>query len=217
MAARVGRALSRTQGTRRSWRDCVGRPLARWMDGGFVSALCRFRKASNLFCPSALLATASSRCRQYDLMWPAAIMPVTDPRLVVEPFAAWMRPRRLHAQLAALATQPRKSMPCLALVSMTDKRADAFHLKSCVRGGLYLMTANRSLDFKKTSRPETRLARRVSPKCNLGAFGQTAARATVFRFLRQPNRPNAPRPAAKSGNAAGSGVATGANSKLRVP
>jgi hypothetical protein len=30
--------------------------------------------------------------------------------------------------------------------------------------------------------------------------------ADAFRFLRQPNKPNAPRPLAKSGRAAGSGV-----------
>ena len=37
-----------------------------------------------------------------------------------------------------------------------------------------------------------------------GVFDQAATR--VFRFLRQPSRPNAPRPVAKSGNAAGNGV-----------
>jgi hypothetical protein len=31
--------------------------------------------------------------------------------------------------------------------------------------------------------------------------------AALFRFLRQPSRPNAPRPVTKSGRAAGSGVA----------
>jgi hypothetical protein len=36
-----------------------------------------------------------------------------------------------------------------------------------------------------------------------------AATACAFRFLRQPNRPIAPRPVAKSGSAAGSGVAVG--------
>jgi hypothetical protein len=41
-----------------------------------------------------------------------------------------------------------------------------------------------------------------------GVFDQAAASAEAFfRFLRQPNRPNAPRPLAKSGRAAGSGVA----------
>jgi len=39
-------------------------------------------------------------------------------------------------------------------------------------------------------------------------FDQAAARAAeFFRFLRQPSRPNAPRPVAKRGRAAGSGVA----------
>ena len=39
-------------------------------------------------------------------------------------------------------------------------------------------------------------------------FAQAAARAAAaFRFLRQPNKPIAPRPVAKSGSAAGSGVA----------
>jgi len=45
----------------------------------------------------------------------------------------------------------------------------------------------------------------VSPNSFL--FDQTAAPARPFRFLRQPRRPNAPRPVANSGNAAGSGVA----------
>jgi len=39
-----------------------------------------------------------------------------------------------------------------------------------------------------------------------------ASAAASFRFLRQPNKPNAPRPVAKSGSAAGSGV--GSISKL---
>ena len=37
-----------------------------------------------------------------------------------------------------------------------------------------------------------------------------AIAATVFRFLRQPSRPITPRPVAKSGRAAGRGVAGGA-------
>jgi hypothetical protein len=38
----------------------------------------------------------------------------------------------------------------------------------------------------------------------------SADAAAAFRFLRQPNKPNAPRPVAKSGKAAGSGVGGGA-------
>ena len=41
--------------------------------------------------------------------------------------------------------------------------------------------------------------------------------AAFFRFLRQPSRPNAPRPEAKSGRAAGSGVAPGAGAPLPNP
>ena len=37
-------------------------------------------------------------------------------------------------------------------------------------------------------------------------FDQVLATAAAFRFLRQPSRPNAPRPLAKSGSAAGTGV-----------
>jgi hypothetical protein len=49
----------------------------------------------------------------------------------------------------------------------------------------------------------------VFPKSD-DVFVQAAAMAAVFfRFLRQPNRPNAPRPDAKRGRAAGSGVAFG--------
>jgi hypothetical protein len=43
-------------------------------------------------------------------------------------------------------------------------------------------------------------------------FGQAAACA--FRFLRQPSKPNAPRPVAKSESAPGSGVATAKPSRL---
>jgi hypothetical protein len=47
----------------------------------------------------------------------------------------------------------------------------------------------------------------VSPK-SVQMFDQAAAGAKAsFRFLRQPNRPNAPRPPAKRGSAVGSGVA----------
>jgi hypothetical protein len=46
----------------------------------------------------------------------------------------------------------------------------------------------------------------------LGLLAQTAT-LRAGRFLRQPSRPSAPRPAAKSGSAAGIGVAlTGVNS-----
>ena len=40
---------------------------------------------------------------------------------------------------------------------------------------------------------------------NSGCFDQ-AATVRAFRFLRQPSRPNAPRPVAKSGRAAGRGT-----------
>jgi hypothetical protein len=56
----------------------------------------------------------------------------------------------------------------------------------------------------------------VSPKSDQ-VFDQAAAIAAAsFRFLRQPSRPIAPRPAAKSGRAAGSGVVN-EESKLRLP
>ena len=41
------------------------------------------------------------------------------------------------------------------------------------------------------------------------ALDQAAIAAALLRFLRQPSRPIAPRPVAKSGRAAGSGVAAG--------
>ena len=41
--------------------------------------------------------------------------------------------------------------------------------------------------------------------------------ATCFRFLRQPSRPNALRPPAKSGSAAGSGVSLGVVTEDQVP
>ena len=51
-----------------------------------------------------------------------------------------------------------------------------------------------------------RLARR-SLRNPIRCFDQAAASAAAFlRFLRQPSRPNAPRPEAKSGSAPGSGV-----------
>ena len=45
----------------------------------------------------------------------------------------------------------------------------------------------------------------ASPKSDQ-MFDQAASAAVLFRFLRQPSRPNAPRPEAKSGRVAGSGV-----------
>src|SRR5690349_7094501 len=44
----------------------------------------------------------------------------------------------------------------------------------------------------------------------MNCFEADYATACAFRFLRQPSRPNPPRPVAKSGSAAGSGVSTGA-------
>jgi hypothetical protein len=55
----------------------------------------------------------------------------------------------------------------------------------------------------------TRDGTAVSPKSNRN-FDQAAARAAAFfRFLRQPNKPNAPRPVANSGRAAGRRAALG--------
>ena len=50
-----------------------------------------------------------------------------------------------------------------------------------------------------------RLARR-SLRNLIRCFGQAASAVAAFFFLRQPSKPNAPRPVAKSGRAAGSGV-----------
>jgi len=49
----------------------------------------------------------------------------------------------------------------------------------------------------------------VAGAINGGDRGRSRA---TFRFLRQPSRPNAPRPVAKSGRAVGSGVVTGKSS-----
>jgi hypothetical protein len=70
---------------------------------------------------------------------------------------------------------------------------------------------------KRREGPSNRHSRaRVAVKTNgrsqwasdapLDALFVQATTACAFRFLRHPNRPNAPRPVAKSGNAAGSGV-----------
>ena len=58
----------------------------------------------------------------------------------------------------------------------------------------------------RASQIEDRLAA-VSPKSDL-VFDH-AASAAAFFFLRQPSRPNAPRPVANRGSAPGSGVASG--------
>src|SRR6185437_11630976 len=50
-----------------------------------------------------------------------------------------------------------------------------------------------------------------------GIFDQAAIAADAFRFLRQPSRPNAPRPVAKSGSAAGSGVWANCSVIAQVP
>ncbi len=57
-----------------------------------------------------------------------------------------------------------------------------------------------------------RQLRRSPRKPVSGGFFDQAASAAAFRFLRQPSRPIAPRPVAKSGSAAGNGVADGVNS-----
>ena len=59
-------------------------------------------------------------------------------------------------------------------------------------------------DIGQLSRKKRDRLAAVSPKSNR-CFDQ-AANAAAFRFLRQPTRPNAPRPLAKSGRAAGRGV-----------
>jgi hypothetical protein len=52
--------------------------------------------------------------------------------------------------------------------------------------------------------------RKTAPRRSLQnpikCFDHAAERAVFFRFLRQPSRPNPPRPEAKSGRAAGIGV-----------
>jgi hypothetical protein len=64
------------------------------------------------------------------------------------------------------------------------------------------MLARRSGSFDDLRAQKERPPRAaVSPKSD-----QLFFQAAAFRFLRQPNRPIAPRPVAKSGRAAGSGV-----------
>jgi hypothetical protein len=53
---------------------------------------------------------------------------------------------------------------------------------------------------------QRKTAARRSLRNPIRCFDQAAASAAAFRFLRQPSKPNAPRPEAKSGRAAGSGV-----------
>ena len=62
-----------------------------------------------------------------------------------------------------------------------------------------------------THKQKDRLAA-VSPKLNLVL--NHAASAAAFFFLRQPSRPNAPRPVAKSGSVAGSGVVAASDPKI---
>ena len=80
-----------------------------------------------------------------------------------------------------------------------------------------MCSANRHVCFgpkadmtPKTERPPTRRSLRNS----IWRFDQTAA----FRFLRQPIRPNAPKPVANSGSAAGSGASdTAVMTRLVLP
>jgi hypothetical protein len=68
------------------------------------------------------------------------------------------------------------------------------------RGSYIVDTLPRTVQPHGMSGPEVkRLAGAVR-------FTDQAATATAFRFLRQPSRPIAPRPVAKSGRVAGSGV-----------
>jgi len=61
------------------------------------------------------------------------------------------------------------------------------------------------------SKKKDRLVRRTL-RNPIGCVDQTAASAAAFfRFLRQPSRPNAPRPVANKGTDAGRGVAPGAD------
>src|SRR5262245_17493061 len=56
-------------------------------------------------------------------------------------------------------------------------------------------------------------SRRSLRNCSL--YFRYAANAADFFFLRQPSKPNAPRPVAKSGRAAGSGMAETTGVKVR--
>ena len=60
--------------------------------------------------------------------------------------------------------------------------------------------------FKRSQNAKRKTASRRSLRNPIRCFDQAATIAAAFRFLRQPSRPNAPRPVAKSGRAAGSGV-----------
>jgi len=57
----------------------------------------------------------------------------------------------------------------------------------------------------------------VSPKSDQAVCQAAAIAAAFFRFLRQPSRPIAPRPVAKSGKAAGRGVAGGGGASPTKP
>src|ERR1019366_9996834 len=65
----------------------------------------------------------------------------------------------------------------------------------------YLPLADSCTATNSTNR---KTASRRSLRNRIRCFDQAAS---AFRFLRQPSRPNAPRPEAKSGRAAGRGVA----------
>jgi len=68
--------------------------------------------------------------------------------------------------------------------------------------------------FDSEHKQKDRLAA-VSPKSDQVCDQAAAIAEDVFRFLRLPSRPNAPRPPANNGRVAGIGVAVGLIAKIR--
>jgi hypothetical protein len=66
---------------------------------------------------------------------------------------------------------------------------------------------HRNMTAARAYRETARRSLRNPTMCLDQAAAKGSIVLAVFRFLRQPNRPSAPRPAAKSGKAAGRGVA----------
>src|SRR5258707_15324283 len=76
--------------------------------------------------------------------------------------------------------------------------------KADIEGGVISVRSMQMEDIR-----ETACASRRSLRNTMTCFLDQFVRAAVFRLLRHPSRPNAPRPVAKRGTAAGSGVTTG--------
>jgi hypothetical protein len=95
--------------------------------------------------------------------------------------------------------------------SFTPDRTSALSPKGTNAGTVRMSAMCNKQHWQNDARTKRKTALRRSLRISFFDFDQAArARAAAFRFLRQPSIPIAPRPVAKSGKDAGSGVSDAA-------